>query len=118
MKKVLDFSTRNDKSGGWMLKICLLCLICLGRGNISLQASNGGNETVAVSEDNSLKQDELLLRGSVKDKNGAPLPGAIIQVKGTTHGATTDANGEYYLVVKGIEKPVLLFSFIGMETQE
>ena len=118
MKKVLDFSTRNDRSGGWMLKICLLCLICLGRGNISLQASTGGNETVAVSEDNTLKQDELLLRGSVKDKNGAPLPGAIIQVKGTTHGATTDANGEYYLVVKGMEKPVLLFSFIGMETQE
>ena len=32
MKKSLDFSIRYDKTGGWMLKICLLCLICLGGG--------------------------------------------------------------------------------------
>ena len=30
MKKSLDFSIRYGKADGWMLKLCLLCLICLG----------------------------------------------------------------------------------------
>ena len=64
------------------------------------------------------QQKELLLRGSVKDKEGFPLPGVAVQVKGTSQGTTTDADGEYYIMVKGVEKPVLVFSFIGMETQE
>ena len=117
MKKIFDFPTRHDRLGGWMLKICLLCLICLGRGNISLLAQTVGNEAAKVAAKDS-KQDELLLRGTVKDKDGLALPGAVVQVKGTAQGVTTDADGEYYIMVKGVEKPVLVFSFIGMETQE
>lgn len=116
MKKILDFPTRYDRAGGLMLKICLLCLICLGRGNISLQAQTVGNETAKVSAAKS-QQGELLLRGTVKDKDGFPLPGVVIQVKGTTQGATTDVDGEYYIIVKGVAKPILIYSFIGMETQ-
>lgn len=118
MKNVFDFSTRYDRAGGMMLKICLLCLICLGGSNISLQAKTGDNEAVKMLEGNSQQQKELLLRGSVKDVDGLPLPGVAVQVKGTSQGTTTDADGEYYIMVKGVEKPVLVFSFIGMETQE
>ena len=116
MKNVFDFSTCYDRTGGLMLKLCLLCLICFG-GNISLQAKTEGNESVKMLERND-QQKELLLRGSVKDKEGFPLPGVAVQVKGTSQGTTTDADGEYYIMVKGVEKPVLVFSFIGMETQE
>ena len=116
MKKSLDFSIRYGKADGWMLKLCLLCLICFG-GNISLQAKTEGNESVKMLERND-QQKELLLRGSVKDKEGFPLPGVAVQVKGTSQGTTTDADGEYYIMVKGVEKPILVFSFIGMETQE
>ena len=116
MKNVFDFSTCYDRAGGLMLKLCLLCLICFG-GNISLKAETSGNETVKMLERND-QQKELLLRGSVKDKEGFPLPGVAVQVKGTSQGTTTDADGEYYIMVKGVEKPVLVFSFIGMETQE
>ena len=118
MKNVFDFSTRHDRLGGWMFKICLLCLICLGRGNISLQAQTNGKETVKVSENKSPEQSELFLRGIVRDQEGSPLPGVAIQVKGTTLGTTSDVEGEYYLVVEGIEKPVLVFTFMGMERQE
>ena len=117
MKNVFDFSTCYDRTGGLMLKLCLLCLICLGGGNLSLQAKTDGNESVKMLERND-QQKELLLRGSVKDKEGFPLPGVAVQVKGTSQGTTTDADGEYYIMVKGVEKPVLVFSFIGMETQE
>lgn len=105
--KSLDFFHRCGRTGGWILKICLLCLICLGRGTISLYAQTDGNAAVS----------ELLLRGSVKDKDGLPLPGAVIQVGGTTQGTTTGADGEFYIIVKGQAKPILIFSFIGMETQ-
>ena len=63
-------------------------------------------------------QKEILLRGSVKDMDGLPLPGVAVQVKGTTQGVSTDMDGEYYIMIKGVEKPVLVFSFVGMETQE
>jgi TonB-linked SusC/RagA family outer membrane protein len=118
MKKSLDFSIRYGKADGWMLKLCLLCLICLGGSNISLQAKTEGNEAVKMLEETSQQQKELLIRGSVKDKDGFPLPGVTVQIKGTTQGTTTDEEGEYYIMVKGVEKPVLVFSFIGMETQE
>ena len=57
------------------------------------------------------------ITGTVKDEKGEPLPGVTILVKGTTTGSATDANGNYSLVVPklGVQ---LIFSFIGMETQE
>ena len=118
MKKSLDFSIRYGKADGWMLKLCLLCLICLGGSNISLQAKTEGNEAVKMLEETSQQQKELLIRGSVKDADGIPLPGVTVQIKGTSQGTTTDEDGEYYIMVKGVENPVLVFSFIGMETQE
>ena len=72
----------------------------------------------AAAENSSQQQKERLLRGLVTDKDGLPLPGVAVQVKGTTQGTTTDGDGEYYIMVKGVENPVLVFSFIGMETQE
>ena len=94
MKKSLDFSIRYGKADGWMLKLCLLCLICLGGGNLSLQAKTDGNETVKMLEGNAQQQKELLIRGSVKDKDGFPLPGVTVQIKGTSQGTTTDEDGE------------------------
>ena len=64
------------------------------------------------------KQKERLLRGTVTDKEGQPLPGLAVQVKGTDQGVITNEKGEYYIMVKGVEKPVLVFSFVGMQTQE
>lgn len=58
-----------------------------------------------------------MVQGVVTDaSNGSPLPGATIQVKGTTTGTTTDVNGKYKLTVKS--GATLIFSFIGYETQE
>ena len=39
-------------------------------------------------------------------------------MKGTDQGAITDADGGYYIMVKDVENPVLVFSFMGMQTQE
>jgi hypothetical protein len=51
---------------------------------------------------------------SVED--GSPLPGVNVLVKGTTIGTTTDLNGYYRLDCP--PDAVLVFSFIGLQTQE
>lgn len=56
---------------------------------------------------------------SAKDK--MPLPGVTVLLKGTSLGATTDANGNYRLTIPPdlkYKNKVLIFSFIGMKTQE
>jgi TonB-dependent starch-binding outer membrane protein SusC len=55
--------------------------------------------------------------GVVTDKTGAPLPGVTVVIKGTTTGTITGADGRYS--VSGIPPAAtLVFSFVGMRTQE
>lgn len=117
MKHVFKFSSLSDSLRGTMLKLCLLCLILIGGGNLSLQAAISG-KAVENSLEQGSQQKERLLRGTVTDKSGQAIPGVAVQVKGTDQGAITDADGGYYIMVKDVENPVLVFSFMGMQTQE
>lgn len=49
--------------------------------------------------------------------DGGAIPGVSVSVKGTTLGTITDMNGTYRLNVQQDSK-VLVFSFVGMRTQE
>jgi TonB-linked SusC/RagA family outer membrane protein len=49
--------------------------------------------------------------------DGLPIPGVSIVVKGTTTGTITDGNGKYSLSIPE-DAQTLVFSFVGMETQE
>lgn len=49
--------------------------------------------------------------------DGEPLPGVNVTVKGTVTGTVTDIDGQYALNVPD-ENSVLVFSFVGYETQE
>ncbi len=58
------------------------------------------------------------IRGKVTSKDdGTPLPGVTVMVKGTTIGTQTDVEGVYVLKVPN-GAGTLVFSFIGMETEE
>lgn len=57
------------------------------------------------------------ISGTVTYDNGEPLPGVAINVKGTTIGTITDVDGKF-TISDVSENTVLVFSFIGMETQE
>ena len=57
------------------------------------------------------------MTGKVTDQSGAPIPGAAIVVKGTTIGITSENDGSYSLTLPSDAK-VLIFSFVGMKTQE
>jgi len=57
------------------------------------------------------------IKGVVTDNTGFPLPGVTVAVQGTTVGTITNANGSYSLTVPSTGK-VLIFSFVGMKTNE
>ena len=58
------------------------------------------------------------VRGSVKDENGDPLAGVSVLVKGTRVGTVSDIDGTFILGGVPAGSSTLVFSFIGMETQE
>jgi len=61
----------------------------------------------------------VALVGRVSDeKTGDPLPGAVIQIKGTTHEVAADNNGEFRFIT-GQRVPVTyLVSYVGYKTRE
>ena len=73
---------------------------------------------IVLSDINLLTQQQpSILSGRVTDSSGAPLPGVSIVVKGSSSGTVTSSDGGYSL--SGIsDNAVLIFSFIGMKSQE
>jgi TonB family protein len=59
----------------------------------------------------------MVLSGTVKDSEGAPLPGTNVVIAGTTTGTVTSLDGSFHL-----QSPVtagkLVFSFVGYQTKE
>ena len=62
--------------------------------------------------------EEIKLTGKVVDENNELLPGVAVMIKGTTLGTATDADGKFELTLPSGKDIVLVFSFVGMETQE
>lgn len=78
------------------------------RGQIILSATD-----FSGAEQQRLKK----IEGKVTDSSGIPLPGVTIVVKGSERGTITDAEGHYSF--ENIQdNAVLVFSFVGMKTQE
>jgi TonB-dependent starch-binding outer membrane protein SusC len=63
------------------------------------------------------EQQQRTVSGKVTDESGQPLPGVTVLVKGTTQGTVTNSDGEYSLT-NIPEDATLVFSFVGMRTQE
>jgi TonB-linked SusC/RagA family outer membrane protein len=53
------------------------------------------------------------VRGKVTSKDGIPLIGATVFIKGTTIGTVSDIDGNYSLSFQGINNPILSCSYIG-----
>lgn len=64
-------------------------------------------------------QEQVVVKGTVKDESGQNMPGVNVVLKGTLSGTVTDANGMYSIILpSGVEDLVLVFSFIGYHSQE
>ena len=79
--------------------------------NIHVQKSNKEENEPMIS----ISEVDVVVRGTVTDEKGEPLPGATLLVEGTNIGTVTDIDGNFTLDVP--ERGVLIFSFIGYETK-
>lgn len=76
--------------------------------NANVYMPNNGISAMAVQK---------VVTGKVTAESGISLPGVSVVVKGTSRGTATDVNGKYEISVED-DSDVLVFSFIGMQTQE
>ena len=73
------------------------------------------NNQIILSKAQATQQSKLV-KGKVVDKNGEPIIGANVVVKGTTNGTITDIDGNFSLEVSGNAQ--LAISYIGYAAQE
>ena len=66
---------------------------------------------------NQIIAQQRIITGIVSDIQGVPLPGVTVLVKGATQGTITETDGRFTLS-NVTEDNTLVFSFIGMRTQE
>lgn len=77
------------------------------------------NRFIVISSNSvtSSSQQPKQISGKIAGSDGMPLPGVTVYEKGTSNGTITDIDGNYSLKVASATS-VLVFSFVGMETQE
>ncbi len=77
---------------------------------------DGRQIVLSGSKTNAIQQQKVVT-GKITDSTGQPLPGVTVVVKGTTQGIITDFDGKYSLPNVS-SNATLVFSFVGMKTQE
>ena len=88
---------------------------CLAGSRLAYSVVSGA---VVIKHD--AKMERITVFGTIKDEFGQPLPGAAVQLAGTTIGVVADLDGNYSIEFgrqEGKENS-LIFSFIGMTTEE
>lgn len=77
-----------------------------------------GNKTSIQETSAGYESADIVITGIVTNSNGEPLQGVSVTVKGSPNtGVTTNAAGTYRISIAS-NSAVLLFSYVGMETQE
>lgn len=99
-----DFPLRDDLKSFW--RISRLTLIFIVGFFLIVSA---GSEIIT--------QQGKQISGKVTGKDGAPIPGVSIAVKGTSLGTITDNAGAFQMEIPS-NAQTLVFSFVGMKSQE
>ncbi len=115
MSKRINPNTNKVKKNFKLQKILFLIGLVWSLTIVNIMSSSA--EITTIPSVPSVDQNIVTVKGSVKDKEGFPIVGASVVLKGTTNGTITDGDGNYSL--SNIpENGVLSYSFIGMKTQE
>lgn len=73
--------------------------------------------TSGVNDAKEIEQNNVTIKGTVKDQSGEPLTGVSVVLKGTSQGTMTDIDGAFTLAVPNTNSTIV-FSFIGFHPQE
>ena len=94
------------------LFICQISVMAYNSNPNQENASNSKSEMMVTSSVQS-----MTITGKVTDNLAMPLPGVTVMVKGTSQGTITGADGGYSISTSQ-SNAVLIFSFVGMKSQE
>lgn len=104
------------------LLACLMVSLCFTHSTLAQEASPDllaqrsisqvGEEPGRVMVD---QVQDVIIKGTVTDQNGKPLPGVTVLVAGAATGTVTDLNGAYSVSVP--EGGSLVFSFVGYASE-
>ena len=88
---------------------------CLAGSRLAYSVVSGA---IVIKHD--AKMERITVFGTIKDEFGQPLPGAAVQLGGTSIGVVADLDGNYSIEFGRQEGKdnTLIFSFIGMTTEE
>ncbi len=83
--------------------------------NTGLSYQVMSNNLIVLKTDDKVLED-IRITGKVTSATGEPIAGASVNVKGTTLGVATDAQGNFAITVP--DSAVLIISSVGFQTQE
>ncbi|MBS0030015.1 SusC/RagA family TonB-linked outer membrane protein [Chitinophaga sp. 22321] len=92
-------------------------LLPLGLQVVKLSDHDYAIHTVATETKAAAKPVDQLVKGTVTDDKGTPVPGVSVHEKGTSNGTATDADGNFSLRVAG-SNAVLVFRSVGYRSKE
>ena len=127
MKKIIDFigSAEIPKMEKTFRIMKLTCFFLFISG-VSVLAGKTYSQTALLNLNMEKSIDKEVLStnfqqksvsGKVTDTNNQPLPGVTAVIKGTAQGTVTNGDG-IYTISNIPENATLVFSFVGMKTQE
>ncbi|MEO5650043.1 MAG: TonB-dependent receptor [Ginsengibacter sp.] len=76
-----------------------------------------GNSLIVITREDEIVQN-IMVSGEVTDESGKALQGVSVLIKGSSFGTNTNASGQFSIDVPDNSSQVLVFSYVGMETQE
>ncbi len=106
LNNTLSLSVKDQKLDEVMKSV-------LSNSNVTYKVID--NNIVVITPAQAKQQKQV--SGVVRDRNGAPLPGVNVTVKGTTRGVVTDVDGKYILDITSPDE-ILVFSFVGYLSEE
>ncbi|MDH7461060.1 TonB-dependent receptor [Chitinophagaceae bacterium 26-R-25] len=104
------FLEKKENQPGRILSYSLI--ICLALSPALVEATGTSSNQVQVSAGQ-----EKTITGRVVDKNGQPLPGVSVLVKGTKQGTSTNAEGNFSIKVAN-DNATLIFQSVGKKPKE
>ncbi|MDE6450814.1 MAG: TonB-dependent receptor plug domain-containing protein, partial [Odoribacter sp.] len=90
--------------------------LCLRNTGLKYEINDNAVVIHRVHQPQSGQQVErIVVKGTVKDVNGEPLPGVTIRLEGTSLGVTTNQDGRFEMTVPARKDMMLVASFVGMK---
>ena len=109
--------TRNELTSKLMKNNVLILFVFAMLLSFSTQAQQYYVEGAPGTNSNKISAQDIIVKGVVSDEYGT-LPDANVLLKGTAVGVKTDRNGEFTFPQALKPGDVLVFSFLGYQTEE